>query len=175
MLQDNSIQQHPGSGIKHFSEVKLHDTRMLTCRAVLLFGLLPGVVYRDAFAFGTLLRSSTTTPGMMFRLLSTKIQALTLILSWLDATRQMAQPSQYSLLLNQLQSRMDAQVTLALFIAIAGLLVAAFLAYHLALTACGLTSYETIKRQQARTAQRTPRSGQLLWMRWQPCAIAASV
>lgn len=52
-----------------------------------------------------------------------------------------------------MQSRMGAQVTLALFIAIAGLLVAAFLAYHLALTACGLTSYETLKRQQARTAQ----------------------
>lgn len=86
-----------------------------------------------------------------------------------------AQPSRYAALLSQMQRRMYAQVTLALFIAIAGLLVAAFLAYHLALTACGLTSYETMKRQQARTAQRMPRSGQLLWMRYQPCTIAASV
>lgn len=41
------------------------------------------------------------------------------------------------------------QVMLTLFIAIGGGLVAAFLSYHLALTAAGLTTYEIVKRQQA--------------------------
>ena len=43
----------------------------------------------------------------------------------------------------------SAQVMLTLFIAIGGALVAAFLGYHLALTAAGLTTYEIAKRQQA--------------------------
>ncbi len=41
------------------------------------------------------------------------------------------------------------QVMLTLFIAIGGGLVAAFLSYHLALTAAGLTTYELVKQQQA--------------------------
>ena len=41
------------------------------------------------------------------------------------------------------------QIMLTLFIAIGGGLVAAFLSYHLALTAAGLTTYEIMKRQQA--------------------------
>ena len=45
--------------------------------------------------------------------------------------------------------RVSMQIMLTLFIAIGGGLVAAFLSYHLALTAAGLTTYEVMKQQQA--------------------------